>query len=255
MTRKCISVMLAGFLSLAAIASAADPELRGTPGELSDYLRSDSRFVTLTDNATEKALTDRAILELAVTTENRSLAAALDANRTLRAGIMAALQQAGIPAASIRTSEFSTSPDYGFFSSKASSFKVANAVSVTVTNEDQFRAAAGLVDRYKEVQLTGTSFEHSAKDKTVERVRKAALDKVMASRRFFEGELGLKLRPVSFNSSGNDGVSATEEIVVTARNKSVPLAVSALSVPEGFEEIEYRATVSVTFEVTRGDGK
>ncbi|MBN8279153.1 MAG: SIMPL domain-containing protein [Gammaproteobacteria bacterium] len=236
--------------ALVAGNALADPQLRGTPGELRDFLQSSSRYVTLDDEATETAVSDRAIIELSVTTENRSLSAALDANRGIRARVMADLQAAGIPAASIKTAEFSTSPEYGLFRSKPSSFDVVNAVSVTVTDETQFRAAAGLVDRYKEVQLSDTRFEHSGKDKTQERVRKAALDKVMASRRFFEEELGLKLRPVAFGTSGSGGgTNAVEEIVVTARMKEVTLSSVAVELPDGFDEIEYRAKVSVTFEV------
>jgi hypothetical protein len=241
-------------LSLAILAvgtAVAEPEIRGTPGELKDFLQSSSRYVTLDDQATEKAVSDRAIVELSVTTENRSLSAALDANRGVRGRVMADLQ-----AASIRTAEFSTSPEFGLFGSKPSSFNVVNAVSVTVTDEAQFRAAAGLVDRYKEVQLSDTRFEHSGKDKTQERVRKAALDKVMASRRFFEEELGLKLRPVAFGTSGSgSGTNAVEEIIVTTRKMEVPLAMEALDLPDGFDEIEYRARVSVTFEVVPATGK
>lgn len=263
LSSMALAILMAG-------AAGAEPEIRGTPGELKDFLQSGSRYVTLRDEASETAVTDRAIVELSVATEDRSLAGALDANRALRARVMADLREAGIPAASIKTAEFSASPEYGLFRSKPSSFNVVNAVSVTVTSEDQFRAAGALVDRYKEVQLSSTRFEHSGEDQAHQRVRKAALDKVMASRRFFEEELGLKLRPVAFGAGGSDGAGvAAEDVMVTTRMKNVPIAVAALTseslnsqggrsnadLPDGFDEIEYVANVKVTFEVVPASPK
>lgn len=255
MQSRSVSALLA-LLFLVLPPAHAEPELRGKPDELKLFLQSGSRTVTLEDEATEKAYSDQALVTLAVTTENKSLAASLQANQSLRSAVLASLTQDGIAAADIRTSEFSTSPEYGWFGSKPSSYKVVNTMVVRVADERQFQVVAGMADRYKEVQLSDTEFEHSGKEKSLERVRKAALEKVMSARRFYEGELGLKLKPVAFATQGSgDGRARFEEVVVTARKRQeVPMAVEAFDLPEGFDEVEYRARVSVTFEVVGGGG-
>lgn len=250
MQSRSVSGLL-GLLFLLLAPAHAEPELRGKADELKLFLQSGSRTVTLEDEATEKAYSDQALVTLAVTTESKSLAAALEANQSLRSAVMAALVQDGIAAENIRSSEFSTSPEYGWFGSKPSSYKVVNTLVVRVIDERQFQVVAGMADRYKEVQLSDTEFEHSGKEKSLERVRKAALEKVMSAKRFYENELGLRLKPVAFSTQGSgDGRARFEEVVVTARKvQDVPLAVASFDLPEGFDEIEYRARVSVTFEV------
>lgn len=97
---------LLGLLFLLLPPAHAEPELRGKPDELKLFLQSGSRTVTLEDEATEKAYSDQALVTLAVTTENKSLAASLQANQSLRSAVLGSLTQDGIAAADIRTSEF-----------------------------------------------------------------------------------------------------------------------------------------------------
>lgn len=243
--------LLLALLFVALPPAHAEPELRGKPDELKLFLQSGSRTVTLEDEATETAYSDQALVTLAVTTENRSLAAALQANQSLRSAVMGSLTQDGIAAENIRTSEFATSPEYGWFGSKPSSYKVVNTMVVRVADERQFQVVAGMADRYKEVQLSDTEFEHSGKEKSLERVRKAALEKVMSAKRFYEGELGLKLKPVAFATQGfGRGSVAFDEVVVTTRKREAGSSSSeSFDLPEGFDEVEYRSRVSVTFEV------
>jgi len=166
---------------------------------------------------------------------------------------MASLKQVGIPAADIRSLEFSASPEYGWFGNKPNSYKVINMLVVRVADERLFQAVAAVADRYKEVQLAETAFEHSQKDQAEERVSKAALAKIMAEKQLFERELGLRLRPVSFGTQRASDRDGFGEIVVTASKVGASTEPESFELPEGFDEIEYRARVSVTFEVTKAD--
>lgn len=251
---KVASVSLLVVLLTSLLPASAEPELRGKPEELKSFLQSGTRTVTLEGEGTERAVNDTARVKLAVTTEDKLLATALQANQTVRAAIVSALAQAGISSENAQSSKFSATPEHGWFGSKPSSFKVVNVMTVRVTDERQFQAVAGMADRFKEVQLADTGFEHSDREKAVTRARKAALDKIMATKSFYEKELGMKLQPVTFSARDSDfgGSSGIQEVIVSTRRRGASdEAEPDFELPEGFDEVEYLAKVSVTFEVTK----
>ena len=236
-------------LLLVACGGASAAELSGTPEELREYLRSETRTVTISETATENAYTDIAKITLIVSTKERALALALERNNELRRTVVRQLVEFGIAEDAIRSSRYSASPQYGWFGNTPNSFEVVNSLVVTVDEEPAFRRVAEISDQNDAVRFGGVEFEHSEKIAFEEQVRNKAIDAVMAMRDVFQQRLGLTLRPVSFaTSNAREENDVLEEIIVTGSrvDSSRNMDFAAAST---FDELEYRATVSVTFDV------
>ena len=83
--------------------------------------------------AEEKAYSDRAIISLVITSEDKQLSTSISNNIALRESISQQLVTAGINPDHIKSSKFSTSPQYGWFGKKPDSYKVVNRMAVTIT--------------------------------------------------------------------------------------------------------------------------
>ena len=78
---KLISGLLFCLLPLAAVAQ---PELKGSPNELRQFLHPSEKIVTLSAEAEEKAYSDRAIISLVITSEDKQLSTSISNNIALR---------------------------------------------------------------------------------------------------------------------------------------------------------------------------
>jgi uncharacterized protein YggE len=242
----------------------AKPELKGSPEELRQFLHPSERIVSLHGQAQEKAYSDRAIISLVITSEGRQLSNAIAANSSLREFITNQLTSEGIESSSIKSSKFSTSPQYGWFGKKPDSYKVVNRMAITISEESQLKAIASVADSKAEVELSDTSFEHSRADEYKNKVKKLALEKAMKQKTFYESNLGVSLTPVGFRNSqirfrGTQGAEMLEEIVVTASRRSagklqdMTLSRPAQKPAPSFDEIQYEAEIYIDFKIETVD--
>ena len=250
--RLCLTIC-AGLLSL----SAAATEITGSPEELTEYLRSDVRTVSLQKRLTETAYTDIARITLVVSTKEKQLSSAISENTRLRETMMRSLVAAGIPAEKIKSSKYSASPQYGWFGRSPSSFDVVNSLVIEVSSENEFLTVSELADAEESVSFGGVDFELGDEVGFEDQVREKALERVLSDAAFFEERLGLKLEPVAFSYSPidrqgrNRNSGFIEEIIVTGSRGSSAASAPALPAPT-FDEVEYTVSVQVTFEVVRG---
>ena len=261
---KLISCLLFCTLSTATFAQ---PELKGSPNELRQFLHPSEKIVTLSAKAEEKAYSDRAIISLVVTSEDKQLSTSISNNITLRESISQQLVTAGINPDHIKSSKFSTSPQYGWFGKKPDSYKVVNRMAVTITQESQLKTIASVADSKEQIELSDIAFEHSQKDAFKNQVKQLALEKVMKQKALYETSLGVTLTPVSFRDNrlwvrGTQGAQMLEEIVVTATKRSRSYndsgenfsnSAAAKSVESSFDEIVYTAEVFVDFSAVAGE--
>jgi uncharacterized protein YggE len=228
------------------------PEIKGSPDEVQQYL-TDSKLATIAGRAREKAYSDKAIISLIVTTEDPKLAVSIDRNTELRTKISKTLAEEGIKPDNIKTSKFSTSPQYGWFGKKPDSYKVINRMAITVFNENQVRQIAQISDENKEIEFGRTVFEHSEKEAFKAKLKKQALEDAMRQKQYYESTLGVKLTPVNFrdNEFIMQDDHLAEEVVVKARRAVSSYADSAppSAVAQTFDEIEYQANISIDFKV------
>lgn len=245
-------MIVAGLASVLLANTATSTELSGTPEELRAFLQADTRTVVLSDRATEIGYSDIAKIRLAISTEARDLAAAIESNNSLRQSIAAELVAAGISEDDIHSSKYSASPQFGWFGDRPNSFEVVNSLEVTVKEQAQFQLVAEITDRNDDVRFTTAKFEHSEKEAYEQKVRDKVLEAILENQAYFEERLGLQLTPISFgfsdvySSEGNFG--AIEEIVVTS-NRASSLAARAPAPAPTFDEVTYSVSVSVTFAI------
>ncbi|VUD64996.1 hypothetical protein TDB9533_03453 [Thalassocella blandensis] len=238
----------------------ASPEIKGNPEDLRAYFHPTDKTIFIKDEAEETAYTDVAIINLIVKTEHKELAKAIQSNAVLRQKIATELTTNGVLENHIKNSKFSSSPQYGWFGSKPTSYEVLNRVAVTISNEKQLEHIASIADRHEEISLSGTSFKHSKKLEFEQQVKKNALEKVLKKKAFYEKSLGVKLSPISFSESDVDFAATQganrfeEEIIVTGVRESKDSAyskrrASSSSQESSFDEVKYRAVITVEFKV------
>ena len=249
------------FVAVVAVSALAQTEIKGNPEDLRQFLHPSDKVVTISGHAYKKAYSDKAIVSLVITTEHKALAEAISANSKLRDTISAKLSAAGISKENIKSSKFSTSPQYGWFGKKPDSYKVVNRMAININDEAHMREIAAVADTYKEIEFSDTAFEHSKEDEFMEKVKSEALDKVMQQKSFYEKTLGIKLSPVGFRDqqvgrAATRGALVLEEVVVQgfrSGGESYQPKAKARNVGQtqetSFDEIKYEATVSVDFKV------
>lgn len=239
----------------------AEPEIKGTATELTQYLTAIPRTVNLTGEAEIKVPADRAIVSIRVVTENKSLQDASRANQELRAKMLRVLAEKGIPAERVKASKFSSTPKYGMFGEKPKSYRIENVVKITTQDEKEFQAVANLVDATAEFRHDSIEFEHSDKDVLKKKALEQAIDKAGKKKRLYEEKLGVKLTPKSFVEGGLVAVTpvgmrrayaktASIEYVAAAPLKSVDSEVGGdESLPTSFDELVFKAQVTVEYTV------
>ena len=179
----------------------AEPELKGSPGELAAYLGAVPRTVSVPGESEVNVQADQALISLKVTTENKSLQDALRNNQEIRNKMFNTLKDRGISADRIQASRFSSTPKYGLFSEKARSYRVEHIIKITVHDDKEFQDTAHLVDAIAEVQYQGIDFDHSDKEALKKKTLVQALDDAMANSKVYEERLGVKLSPKAVTQS------------------------------------------------------
>lgn len=243
-------VFVAAFSGMGVVAQ---PEIKGSPEELRQFLHPRDNTVSLTGQAEKTAYSDKAIIELMVTTESKTLSKSIEDNNAVRQTLVKALIAGGIAADEINNAKFSSSPQYGWFGSKPDSFEVNNRVSVGVTSEAHFLLVSKLADAQKEINVVNTRFEHTKKDELKNEVRKMAMDKILEQKAFYEKSLNVKLVAIAFND-GDVGFTGMrqERAMAPAKVKLQSLAEHDTAAPTqstGFDEVKYHANIYVQYVV------
>jgi uncharacterized protein YggE len=263
MTTK-ISVLVLALLASVQVSGA--PELKGSPAELRGFLKDPANSVRINGYADDTAYADIARITLIITTENKLLAEAIEVNSALRTQTMKEFLGAGVAAEKINTSKFSTSPQFGWFGDKPKSYKVVNRMQVEVSDEKHMRAVALAADNNPEIEFSDIEFEYSGDEEMKKSVLAAAVDDLMEKKSYYEERLGLVLKPVKFtapnvSAEARGRVRAAipqsvravglEEITVTSRRNSEADYLDEGFTMMTFDEMDYDAYVTVTFEVSQ----
>ena len=255
MHRKMVTGLVLSILATVG-AQAAEPELKGTPAELRQFLHMGNREVVLVGHAKQAVQADVGHVTVVVHTQAKDLTAAIAANAQRREAMAQSLQSQGIDAKSIRAQKFSSSPQYGWFGKTPASFEVTNKLTVDVSDEHQLMIVTAAGTNPPDLTIGAIVFEYSKQRDLEEQVRRAAFDDALARKAFYEQRLGATLRPVGFQYSDMSARGTTggelEEIVVTGSRRFAtsvsPPAENYAPVPS-FDEKDYEVSVTVTFAV------
>jgi uncharacterized protein YggE len=249
------------FLLLSASMLDAAPRLEGLPEELREFLHPQKQMVTLSDSAEKTAWTDRATVNIVVTTEKKKLADAMAENADIRQVIRDRAVGLGVPEDKINNSKFASTPNYGWFGERPESYRVVNRVAIEIESERQMQGLAELSDGEKAMEFSGVQFEHSEKEKFQQEVKQLVLDKIAQQKQFYEKSLGVKLIPVSFHDGmvrplATAGAAGLEQSMrVRSMSKTAGSAalysseIVGASEPSGFDEVRYQAQLSVVYQI------
>ena len=228
-------------------------EIKGSPSELSNYLLDQRRIVTISGNAEIKAEADKAIVTLTIKTEDDEYSKALAKNRDIAKKIEQRLKQSGLKDADIKLSKFSSTPDYGWFKDKPSSYAVNNDMKITIRNSKQMQAVGKIVDSMKPVFLTRTGFEHSKEDQSEQEVLEKALRKITQKKSLYERNLGMKLKVVRVMDQRAWAQSTAPQVARKRGMVAMEAKMDSYSKPaaQGFGEMVYHASVSVEYVVNK----
>lgn len=232
----------------------AQAQLSGTPEELREFLHPRPNTVNINGEGELTAYKDVAKVSLMVTTEARSLAAAMESNQALRNRMIEEFVAAGISIEDINNSKFSSSPQFGLFGTNPNRYDVSARMEITVKSEEHLQLLARAADSNSEVEFEQTEFEHSLADEFEVDVREAALADVMTQKAYYETTLGLELKAVNFFYGGVRRLARAmpapmaQDMVFSAASESVA-ASSAPAVAPSFDEVEYQTSVTVVFEI------
>jgi uncharacterized protein YggE len=236
--------------------AAAEPELKGSPAELGNYLAGQQVQAAFAGEAEVKVPADRAVVTLRLSNEHKSLKEASQANRQLRASVTAYLVEQGIGAERIQSAKFSSTPRTGTFTDKVKSYRIESQVEVTVHDDKEFQAAAGSIDKWSDVTYLGVRFEHSEKDAMRLKTIGQACDNAMARKKTYEEKLGVKLTVKRFNESGEfrpiaphwgDGIGAQGGTApsFTGRPASLTTIPGVGEPTSAFGELVFKARVGI----------
>ena len=240
--------------------SIGAPELKGRPEELKKFLHPNEIIVSVSASAEETAYSDKATINLIVTTEKDSLSESMKSNSSLREIIRTYLIERGVKDEKINNSKFSSSPQYGWFGKKPTSYKIVNRVAIVIVDESHLQDLAELSDRYEEIVLSGVTYEHSKNEEFSLKVKEQALAKIMNKKAYYEKSLGMVLTPVKFYENhvdleATEGAGMLEEVVVTGirADKSEYSSRKVNYSPprnSSFDEVKYSANITVDFRVS-----
>lgn len=254
-------------LSCFAAASVfAEPELKGTPSELSGVLTNVPKTAAITGEAEVRVQADRATITAKVSTSAKDLGQALRANQKARSKLTDRLTGQGISADQVKASKFSSTEKYSMFSEKVKSHRVDNLLKITVRNEQEFQVVADALDTIPEAQYLGLEFERSDKAEIKVRTIGEACDNANERKKVFEQKLGLKLMPKRFGEPGApslapelagglraQGDTATSRAFGFSPDAPSYVAIHALQQrtddASGFGELTFKAQVTVEYLV------
>src|SRR5258706_4821124 len=210
------TLILSTIASLLVLHSLhAEPEIKGSPAELANYLAGIPRIVAVRGDGEAKAQADRARVTLNIPTEHKSLAEALRANEQVRDRLAAFLRDHGIGADRIRADKFSSTPKYGYFSKEAKLQRVEDQIQVTIRDDKELQAVAAVPDKFPEAAYLSAEFEYSDKEKLRTQAITEACDDADRHKRILEQKLGLKLTPPGLNEQFLGRPSAHDRPFVT----------------------------------------
>jgi len=245
-----LTLLIVGTLFVSG-TSLAEPELKGGVNELTHYLLDNRRIVVISGEGEEKASADNAIVSLMVKTKEDKLQQALSKNKKIRNTIRNELIKKGIKEKDISFAKFASTPDYGWFGDKPTSYTINNEIKITIKSENKLEAIASIVDSKKEVYFVRSVTEHTNKENAKRKAQDKALNNILAKKKLYQDKLGIKLSAIRVIDE-NIVTQQPAPVLKQRRAKSIALSEDLVSAPragnKSFGEITYRAYTRVEFK-------
>jgi len=228
--------------SLSALAFAASLSL---PLALPSHAESTTPgLITVTGEGVVRAVPDQAMLQIGVTTQADTAAAAMSANSAALTLIVAQLTGAGIAERDMQTSNLSINPNWSTYEggaeSRISSYVAANQIDVRIRALGSLGAVVDAAVSDGANTLNGLTFGVTDQKPLLEEARKAAVADARSRAEVLAAATGGKLgRVVSINDGG--GFSGPAPMFRAEAAAGAP--------PVQGGEVSLTATVTIVYEL------
>lgn len=193
------------------------------------------------------AAPDTATLRLGVREQAPGAREALDGASEAAAGVLAALRDAGVAEADIRTSELGLAPLYDRNDgTRVRAFAATNVVEARIRDLDALGAAIDAASEAGANRIDGIAFALADPAPVMEEARRRAVADARAAAETLAGAAGATLGPVlRIDAGGGPPPFAPSDVVMRAEATAAPIAPG---------EVETVARISMTFALDEGGG-
>ncbi|WP_411287198.1 SIMPL domain-containing protein [Phenylobacterium sp.] len=240
-----------GALALVLAASAAAPPAlaQSTPPAAESMFRATT--LNLAAYGETRVAPDMATITLGVMTEAKTAQAALQANATRMAGVMATLRRAGIAEKDIQTSGLNLNPQYQYEQNlppRLTGYQVSNQVSVTVRDLARLGQAVDATVSAGANQVHGISFGLNDSTAAENAARQDAVKALQAKAELYARATGHRVsRLVTLSEGGGYSVQPPMPMVTNQLKRE--MAADSTQVSPG--ELKVRIDVSGLYELAR----
>ena len=228
-------------LAAAAVPPAAQAQTQG------QLVLAEGTLLSVSADGKSEARPDMATINLGVTTEGQTAAAALAENARRMTALTAALRRAGIAERDIQTSNVSVYPQQVYVEGqqpRITGYQANNSVAAKVRRIDNTGRVIDAAVAAGGNTVNGVSFSHSDPDAQLDSARRDAIAEARRRAELYANALGMRVnRIVSVSESG--GGYAPPMPVAVERFAAQDQAATPVSPGE----IETRVSVNVTFEL------
>ncbi|MGD9980652.1 MAG: SIMPL domain-containing protein [Hyphomonadaceae bacterium] len=228
-------------LAAAAMPPAAQAQTQG------QIMLAEGTLLTVNADGKSEARPDMAVINLGVTTEGQTAAAALAENARRMEALTQALRRAGVAERDIQTSNVSVYPQQVYGEGQApriTGYQANNSVTVKVRNIDNtgrvIDAAVGAGGN----TVNGVSFTHADPDAQLDIARRDAIAEARRRAELYANALGMRVNRIVSVSEGGGYAPP-----IPVAYERLAAQDGAASTPISPGEIETRVSVNVTFEL------
>lgn len=227
-------------LAAAALPPAAQAQTQG------QVMLAEGTLLTVNADGSSEARPDMATINLGVTTEGQTAAAALAENARRMTALTAALRRAGVAERDIQTSNVSVYPQQQYVEGqqpRITGYQANNSVTAKVRRIDNTGRVIDAAVAAGGNTVNGVSFSHSDPDAQLDVARRDAIAEARRRAELYANALGMRVNRIVSVSEG--GGYAPPIPVAYERLQ----AADAAATPISPGEIETRVSVNVTFEL------
>jgi uncharacterized protein YggE len=234
-------------LALTAALVAVAPAAIGQPAPAAPSSRFETTTLDIAASGEVQATPDMATIDLGVTTQEASAAAALAENAVAMTKVIATLKAAGIEARDIQTSNLSVSPQYVYAQNqppRLTGYQATNQVAVTVRDLTRLGAAVDAVVNAGATNVGSISFGLISRTPAEDAARLAAVKALQDKAALYANASGYHIRRLVNLTEG------APQQIVRPLMMSAGLAAAAPPTPVESGDLTVRVDVSGEFELS-----
>ncbi|ANP48095.1 SIMPL domain-containing protein [Candidatus Viadribacter manganicus] len=229
-------------LAAAAVAPAAHAQTQ------TEHAHVEGTLLSVSADGTSEARPDLATINLGVTTEAQTAAAALADNARRMTALVAALRRAGVAERDIQTSNVSVYPQQQYVEGqqpRITGYQANNSVTAKVRNIDNTGRVIDAAVAAGGNAINGVSFSRADPDAQLDIARRGAIAEARRRAELYANALGMRVQRIVAVQEGG-GYAPPMPVAV---ERFAMRDAAAASTPVSPGEIETRVSVSVTFEL------